>query len=212
MEFKFDAGQEFQLEAIAAACGLFEGQPLMHSQLVVPNGASFQAIANRLDLDEGALLANLNNVQEARGIKPDAKLETIEAEIEIVSGTKQARFANFSVEMETGTGKTYVYLRTALDLFRASGCASSSSWCPSSRSARACSRRCVSPRSISRNCLRQRAVPFQRLRLGEPRRRCGTFALSDGVELMVMTIDAFNKARTSSSRRPTACKARSRSI
>ena len=34
---------------------------------------------------------------------------------------QRVRFANFSVEMETGTGKTYVYLRTALELNRRYG-------------------------------------------------------------------------------------------
>ena len=121
MEFKFDATQEYQLDAIAAACRLFEGQPNIPSQLVVPKGASFQAIANRLELDHGAILGNLHKVQDERGIRPDAKLQTIESEIETVSGLKQAEFSNFSIEMETGTGKTYVYLRTAHDLFRSFG-------------------------------------------------------------------------------------------
>ncbi len=83
MEFKFDATQEYQLSAIAAACGLFEGQPNIPSQLVVPKGASFQAIANRLELDEVAILANLNKVQTEHAIAPDFKLEAIEAEIEM---------------------------------------------------------------------------------------------------------------------------------
>ncbi|HML08884.1 MAG TPA: DEAD/DEAH box helicase family protein [Xanthobacteraceae bacterium] len=121
MEFKFDAAQEYQLDAIAAACELLEGQPNVPSQLVVPKGASFQAIANRVALDEAAVLANLNKVQEQRGIAPDVALETIESPIDTVSGSKQARFPNFSIEMETGTGKTYVYLRTAHELFRSFG-------------------------------------------------------------------------------------------
>ena len=33
----------------------------------------------------------------------------------------KVRFPNFSVEMETGTGKNYVYLRTILELFRRYG-------------------------------------------------------------------------------------------
>lgn len=121
MEFKFDPAQEYQSDAIAAACGLFEGQPYIPSQLVVPKGASFQVVANGLNLDDGVLLANLNSVQIARELKPDLKLETIGGEIETVSGVKTANFANFSVEMETGTGKTYVYLRTAHELFRRFG-------------------------------------------------------------------------------------------
>ena len=62
MEFKFDATQDYQLDAIAAACELFEGQANVPSQLVAPKGASFQAIASRLELDESALLANLNKI------------------------------------------------------------------------------------------------------------------------------------------------------
>jgi type III restriction enzyme len=193
MEFKFDATQEYQLDAIAAACGLLEGQPNVSSQLVAPKGASFQAIANRIALDEGAILANLNKVQNERGIKPDAKLETIESEIETVSGPKQARFANFSVEMETGTGKTYVYLRTAHELFRSFGLRKFIVVVPSI--------------AVREGVLQTLLVTEKHLKelYGNPPYRFSvydsanlsqvrTFALSDGLELMVMTIDAFARA------------------
>jgi len=193
MEFKFDPAQEHQLEAIAAACGLLEGQPLTRSQLVAPPGASFQVIANRLDLDDSAMLANLQKVQATRGIKPDAKLEMIEAGIETVSGAKQARFANFSVEMETGTGKTYVYLRTALDLFTRFGLRKFIVVVPSI--------------AVREGVLKTLRITEKHLKAhyGNPPYRFSvydsanlsqvrTFALSDGLELMVMTIDAFARA------------------
>jgi type III restriction enzyme len=41
----------------------------------------------------------------------------VETEIEGAAGTAAVRVINFSVEMETGTGKTYVYIRTALELY-----------------------------------------------------------------------------------------------
>ncbi len=193
MEFKFDATQEYQLDAIAAACGLLEGQPYAPSQLVVPKSASFQAVANRLDLDDLALLANLNAVQAARGLKPDAKLETIEDGIETVSGNKQARFANFSVEMETGTGKTYVYLCTAHDLFRRFGLRKFIVVVPS-----------IAVREGVLAALRITDKHLKELYGNPPYRfsvydsanlsQVRTFALSDGLELMVMTIDAFARA------------------
>ncbi|NKC23077.1 DEAD/DEAH box helicase family protein [Ochrobactrum oryzae] len=40
----------------------------------------------------------------------------IEQDADLFEGVGKVRFPNFSVEMETGTGKTYVYLRTALNL------------------------------------------------------------------------------------------------
>jgi type III restriction enzyme len=193
MEFKFDATQEYQLDAIAAARGLFEGQPNVPSQLVVPKGASFQAVANRLELDESALLANLKKVQSDRGIPPDPKLETIESEIETVTGLKQVRFANFSVEMETGTGKTYVYLRTAHELFRGFGLRKFIVVVPSI--------------AVREGVLATLRITDKHLKAlyGNPPYRYGVydsadlsqvrnFALSDGLELMVMTIDAFARA------------------
>jgi type III restriction enzyme len=193
MEFKFDATQEYQLDAIAAVCGLLEGQPYAPSQLVVPKGASFQAVANRLDLDEAALLANLRAVQAARDIAPDDKLETIDAEIDTVSGTRPARFGNFSVEMETGTGKTYVYLRTAHELFRRFGLRKFIVVVPSI----AVREGVLATLRITDKHLKElygnppyRFSVYDSANLSQVR----TFALSDGLELMVMTIDAFARA------------------
>ena len=67
-------------------------------------------------------------------------LRTIDEEFDSASGLSKSRFPNFSVEMETGTGKTYVYLAPRWNSTAATGCASSSSWCRRSPFARACSR------------------------------------------------------------------------
>src|SRR6202022_2131416 len=83
-----------------------------------PKGASFQVIPNLIELSDELILANLKRVQERQRLSADVALQCIEAEIDSVAGNVIARFQNFSVEMETGTGKTYVYLRTALELFR----------------------------------------------------------------------------------------------
>src|SRR5215471_14260902 len=101
MEFKFDASQEYQLDAIAAAVGLFEGQPHMASRLVTSRGAWFQVIPNRLELSEDEIVANLQAIQTRQGLEPHAGLACIEATIETVAGSETMRFPNFSVEMET---------------------------------------------------------------------------------------------------------------
>ena len=116
MEFRFDATQEYQLKAIAAITSLFEGQSYIRNELVIPESGSFAVVANRLDLSEDDLLSNLRKVQLDQGIAPGAALAQIEEKIEGLTGEQLIRFPNFSVEMETGTGKTYVYLRTALEL------------------------------------------------------------------------------------------------
>lgn len=82
---------------------------------------AFAAVDNRLVLDESALLQNLRTVQAANNVPQDTVLQFIEEKAETFAGEQTIRFPNFSVEMETGTGKTYVYLRTALELFRRYG-------------------------------------------------------------------------------------------
>ena len=114
-------------------------------------------------------------------------------EIETVEGVKPARFANFSVEMETGTGKTYVYIRTALELFRRYGLRKFIVVVPSV----AVREGVLKTFEITEKHLRElydnvpyRYYAYDSANLSQVRQ----FALSDGVEMMVMTIDSFNKA------------------
>jgi type III restriction enzyme len=193
MHFKFDANQEFQLQAIEAVAGLLEGQPCLENELNLSLGANLAAIANRLDLDEADLVRNLRQVQEANRLPQDDALQVIESEIEIAEGRKSIRFANFSVEMETGTGKTYVYLRTALELHRRYGLRKFIVVVPSV----AIREGVLKTLQITETHLSGlydnvpcRYYVYDSANLSQVRQ----FALSDGVEIMVMTIDSFNKA------------------
>ena len=193
MLFRFDANQEYQLQAIAAVVDLFEGQMRVEKDLSFELGATFPAVPNRLELDEATVLANLQKVQVVNGLKPDERLELIEEPIEAVAGPKQARFGNFSVEMETGTGKTYVYIRTALELYHRYGMRKFVVVVPSV----AIREGVLKTFKVTRTHLRDlyQNVPYRfcvydSASLAQVRQ----FAVSDSVEFMVMTIDSFNKA------------------
>jgi len=114
MEFRFDATQAYQLDAIASVIGLLDGQGPVGAPLIPAAGST--VVPNRLDLDDGQLLDNLGTMQKERGLPQDDALACIEQSVELYEGAGNVRFPNFSVEMETGTGKTYVYLRTILTL------------------------------------------------------------------------------------------------
>ena len=105
MKLTFESNLQFQLDAIQSITDLFEGQPLeesiMEYQLNENNTLNLiNGISNNLILSEEQILANLQSVQLANDIVPTDALQGM----------------NFSVEMETGTGKTYVYLRTIYEL------------------------------------------------------------------------------------------------
>src|SRR4051812_48660803 len=106
MELRFEGDQQFQLDAIEAIAELFDGQGRAETDLVLAD-SGFAAVANRLDLDDEQLAKNLRVVQERASLPVDDALGVIEQAITTTDGDTTARFFNFSVEMETGTGKTY---------------------------------------------------------------------------------------------------------
>jgi len=193
MEFKFNANQEYQITAIESVVNLLNGQNRIEVDLSFALGAGFAAVPNRLDLDDDAILKNLQGIQAQNSLEADEGLKIIEAEIETASGAKNIKFPNFSVEMETGTGKTYVYLRTALELFRQYGMRKFIVIVPS-----------VAIREGVLKTLKITEKHFANLFGNTPYRyyvydssnlsQIRQFALSTSVEIMVMTIDSFNKA------------------
>lgn len=112
MKIQFDSNQEYQLEAIQAAVDVFDGQPMAQGEyeirLDATGGDMFSelGIGNNLMLDEDKLLGNIQAVQKRH-------------EIEQVEDLEHGH--HFSIEMETGTGKTYVYLRSIYELNRTYG-------------------------------------------------------------------------------------------
>lgn len=195
MKFKFDSDQEYQVDAVESVVGLFDGQAFVRNQLTVPVGATFQVVPNRLDLTPDQLLANLQKVQDERGLDQDDKLDTLTAKVETLRGEQDITFPNFSVEMETGTGKTYVYIRTALRLYETYGLRKFIIVVPS-----------VAVREGVKKTLEVTKTHFDKL-FGKPpyhftvydsarKSQVSGFALSDGIEIMVMTIDAFKRAET----------------
>ena len=129
VQIKFESNQDYQAEAIEAVTGLFAGlQPRSLGQLV---GASHQLVDDQNSLFQDLVFANMipgsiefaemvqanvRRIQDRkRNIGGDSYLPIVPQEVqkEFESGEFPM---DYSIEMETGTGKTYVYLRTAIEL------------------------------------------------------------------------------------------------
>ncbi|MBI5634197.1 MAG: DEAD/DEAH box helicase family protein [Nitrospirae bacterium] len=122
MKLHFDSNQEYQIEAIRAVTDIFEGQPLSGGDFefsLTENGTllSENGTGNRLSLSEEQLWDNVKRIQQRHEITspPAPLLGNERGDFSIPNGM------NFSVEMETGTGKTYVYLRTIYELSKLYG-------------------------------------------------------------------------------------------
>ncbi len=128
MKLQFDSSQEYQLAAMRAVVDIFEGQPLAKGDFELSfalEGSSLtlseKGIGNRLVLNEDQLLQNVRAVQARNGIALSGALERCQYVKNQETGATDFIPLNFTVEMETGTGKTYAYLRTVYELNKVYG-------------------------------------------------------------------------------------------
>ena len=118
MKLQFNPNQQYQLDAISAVMDLFKGQTASHAttfgvtrdkigsreQMTAVTGGYTYGYGNTLTLNDEEINKNLKTIQQKNLIDSSENISS------------QGR--NFSVEMETGTGKTYVYLRTIFELHK----------------------------------------------------------------------------------------------
>jgi type III restriction enzyme len=113
MKLQFESSLEYQIDAIKSVTDIFEGLPEVQTHgsfELLPDPESFFSelgVSNSLTLPNQKILENLHLVQSRNRI-PKSRL--------VLDDNGTYSVPNFSIEMETGTGKTYVYLRTIFEL------------------------------------------------------------------------------------------------
>jgi type III restriction enzyme len=122
--------QKFQADAASAVCDVFKGQRLYSASCLIDRGVpqnkqdelAYDVIGIRnhlIEIPDTDILSNLLTIQKRELLRPDDKLESYTAELEDPITNKKINKLikyNFTVEMETGVGKTYTYVKTMYEL------------------------------------------------------------------------------------------------
>lgn len=112
MKLQFNEELDYQLEAIKSITNIFNGQSKCKSGFTVVSAIdeigtegkllTNEGVGNKLEIDEEDILKNVREIQLKNGLPPSNAIRKDDY--------------HFDIEMETGTGKTYVFLRTIFEL------------------------------------------------------------------------------------------------
>lgn len=201
LQFK---NQEYQNDAVRAVVDVFEGQPfndgvsyridpgtweaqgaLLWEQTAFDFGSAAEhdcGLRNaEIALDHAALLAHLQTVQKRGGLTPSKSL---------INSKAAPGSPNLDIEMETGSGKTYVYIKTIMELHRRYGWSKFIVVVPS-----------IAIREGVKKTFDITAEHFQELYRTKPRafvynsRRLEEvehFSSDSGIQVMIINMQAFN--------------------
>ena len=188
---KFDPNQEHQNIAVESVAKLFDGLSRRETEgrqmdEIVPN------LPPRVSLDSGWLLDNLQAVQRGNGITEALSVETDSGYFVEGVSTDTWEYPVFTVEMETGTGKTYVYLKTMYELRRLYGFRKFVVVVPSLAIYEGVVNAFKATREHFKGLYGNENVILLEYD-GEKPVMLRDFAVSTFVEILLMTVDSFNK-------------------
>lgn len=185
MKLQFDANLHYQEQAVSAVVDLFRGQTPRQSGFTITNysdqGTMFtdNGVGNRLELGEDEILENLQAVQLRNGL-PQTK-------------TLKKGAYDFDIEMETGTGKTYVYLRTIFELNKAYGFKKFIIVVPSIAIKEGVAKSLEITREHFRT-IYNNVIYDSYIYDGSKPEEVRSFAVNDNISIMVINIAAFRKS------------------
>lgn len=184
LQFRYASDQSHQVQAIDAVVNLFQGQEFLSREFSGNTSFGAQSTfaaghANGIRVSSRQLIENLHEIQEENCL---TRTE------ELTNGTLR----DFTVEMETGTGKTYVYIRSIYELHKKYGLTKFIIVVPS-----------VAIREGVIKSFESTKAHFDELYDHTPldvfvydsknMGAVGNFALSSSIEVMIINIQAFNK-------------------
>lgn len=183
MKLKFK-NQEFQTVAVNAVADLFKGQEKSTTTFSIDNNSipmrllqNDSGFGNMLEIDNETLVANMHNIQKSNKLPMSSDCDN----------------RQFSIEMETGTGKTYVYTKTIFELNKRYGFIKFIIVVPSVAIREGVNKSFQVTEEHFKNLydsVPYRYFIYNSTKLSDVRQ----FATSNNIEIMIINIDAFKKA------------------
>jgi type III restriction enzyme len=203
LKFKFESDLPHQKEAVDSVVNLFRGfsQDISDFQL---GQDEISNIRDFYEFDENWLYGNYqgiintnNSLKEVAGVQPDLPMNTslIYEDGFMLSGVddRSVRFPVFTIEMETGTGKTYTYFRTIHELKLKYGFRKYVIVVPSIAIYEGTIKAFKQTKEHFKTLFGNENIHLTEYD-GQQISRVRSFATSSFTEIMVMTIDSFNKS------------------
>ena len=174
LTLKFEKDLEHQREAINSVVKLFEGQRKkeIDFKFIKEDGV----LSNNLDLIPEQILENLRKIQEENKIEKSESLAS----------------NDFSIEMETGTGKTYIYLRTIIELNKSYGFKKFIILVPSIAIKEGVIKTLEITKKHFKDIYDNIVLSYYEYD-SKKRSKLREFARKNTIEIMIMTIDSINK-------------------
>ncbi|PHM74961.1 type III restriction-modification system endonuclease [Xenorhabdus kozodoii] len=203
MKIQFRSDLSHQIDAVDAVLGVFAGQETFQCNFTVANKmlANQQldifgqnndlGIGNALTLLPDEIYANTRNVQLKNGLP------------QVENAKQELSSLDFSIEMETGTGKTYVYLRSIFELNQRYGLTKFIIVVPSI----AIKEGVYKSLQITEQHFREQYKNVQYdyfVYDSSKREQVRNFATNDYIQIMVINVDAFSKSFTDPTKETTA--------
>ena len=196
MKLHFESDLAYQKVAMDAVCDLFRGQEVFHSVFSV---AAPVATDDQQYSFEGKQFSDSGGVGNALKLLPDVEITDNLQKVQLRNGVppsdklKPKQALDFTVEMETGTGKTYVYLRTVFELNERYGFTKFVVVVPSVAIKEGVNKTLQITREhfegLYPGAKGYEFFQYNSDRLGEVR----NFATSPNIQIMVITVGAINK-------------------
>jgi type III restriction enzyme len=179
LRIKFVSNLDYELNAVSSVVDLFDG-----AVGALKNQPLFGIIPNPEIISRDTLNRNLKRVQERNDISV--------SKVARLSGPDIYDRPNFSIEMETGTGKTYVFLRTIIELNKRYGIKKFIIVVPSV----AIREGILANLNLTKEHFQELydRIPYTyRVFSSERITDIGAFCRSSGLEILILTIQSFNK-------------------